>query len=368
LSPLLSDLKKHPLFKLELLVGGAHLLDAFGKTVSFIHEDGFDIAYKFPFLFTDEENDVLSRSLSILQYQAGEYFSNNKPDLLIILGDRVELIPIALSATLNNIPIAHISGGETTEGVIDNQIRHALTKFSHIHFPATDVYGDNIKLMGEEDWRICVTGEPGLDLIWENQYIEKKVLFQSLGLKQTAPVMLMTFHPETISNGINTLLIKEIILTVLNKGYQVLATASNFDKGGQAINRLYESMAKDTPSFFFHPSLGQKRYYSLLKYTSVLVGNSSSGLVEAQSFNIPVINVGERQKGRLINPNVISVPSNCTAVIEALDTAISEKFKEKYYNHSNIYGDGNACKKMISYLESVDWGKLIKKKDCFAKS
>jgi GDP/UDP-N,N'-diacetylbacillosamine 2-epimerase (hydrolysing) len=196
-------------------------------------------------------------------------------------------------------------------------------------------------------------------------FIEKEILFQDLGLNEKDPVMLMTFHPETINSGITTSFIESLISGSISKGYQVLATASNFDKGGLAINRLYESMINDSLPFVYHQSLGQKRYYSLLNYIAVMVGNSSSGLVEAQSFHIPVINVGERQKGRLANPNVITVPSEYSAVIEALDLATSDKFKNSYYNLPNIYGDGHACEKIISYLESVDWNKLIIKRDCF---
>ena len=289
----------------------------------------------------------------------------NKPDLLMILGDRFELLPVVLAATLNKVPIAHISGGETTEGAIDNQIRHALTKLSHIHFPATETYGRNIISMGEEPWRVCVSGEPGLDLIQRVQLVEKNELFVDLGLNIKDPVVQVTFHPETISNKISPKLVESACKIFLNKGFQVLATAANFDEGGSGINRVYELLAKENKSLVYHKSLGQKRYYSMLKHAALMIGNSSSGLVEAQSFNLPVINIGDRQKGRLANPNVVNAAADEIEIEKAFLFAISEQFQSGFYGKENIYGDGNACNRIISFLEKIEWQRLLSKKDCF---
>ena len=365
LSQLLYELDSHPAFELELLAGGAHLTEAFGKTIRFIEEDGFTIAHKFPFLFSDEEKDVLCRSLSVLQHQIGSYLANSAPDLLLVLGDRFELIPVVLAATLYNIPVAHLSGGETTEGAIDNQVRHALTKFSHIHFPATEKYASNIRAMGEEPWRICVAGEPGLDLIHKLNFIDKSTLFSDLRLKDNLPTVLVTFHPQTINDAINASFIEEVVQRILVEGYQVIATASNFDQGGAEINRCYESMATRLDNFVYHLSLGQKRYYSLLYFLTAMVGNSSSGLVEAQSFDLPVVNVGDRQKGRLANPSVLTVSIDSNAIINALAEIKSQNFISQYTGKKNIYGDGQACKRIIAYLENLDWNKVLNKKDCF---
>ena len=365
LSPLLFKLKEHKFFELELLVGGAHLVKEYGKTISFIEDDNFDIAIKFPFLFADEEKDMLTRSLSALQLQVGKYFAEYHFDLLIVLGDRFELLPVVLSATLYKIPIAHISGGDTTEGAIDNQIRHALTKLSHIHFPATEIYGKNILSMGEEPWRVCISGEPGLDLVKKVQFVDKALLYKELGLDPTFPVILITFHPETISNKITPSLIQSVCGLLLKKGYQLLATASNFDEGGAAINNVYESLAVENQSFVYHKSLGQIRFYSMLSYADLMIGNSSSGLVEAQSFNLPVLNVGDRQKGRSANLNVIHVPAVDTEIERGIKGAISNTFKNKFINKENIYGDGYACDRIIAYLEKIEWKKLLIKKDCF---
>ena len=364
LSPLLEKFKQHDSFKLELIVGGAHLVKEYGQTVTFIEADDIPIACKLPFLFGDEEKDVLTRSLASLQQQIGKYFSENKPDILVVLGDRIELLPVVLAATLNKIPIAHISGGETTEGAIDNQVRHALTKLSHIHFPATKIYAKNIISMGEEPWRVCVSGEPGLDLIDRINYIDKVDLYAQLGLDEKKPVVLVTFHPETISNKITPQLVSSVCKALIYREYQVLATAANFDEGGPEINRVYESFVSQK-MISYQKSLGQLRYYSMLKYAAMMVGNSSSGLVEAQSFNLPVLNIGDRQKGRLAGLNVIHVPADFHSIERGIQVALSVEFKKQYFDQPNIYGDGQACNRIISYLEQVEWQKLLVKKDNF---
>lgn len=364
LSPLLTKLKDHPRFKLDLLVGGAHLLEEYGNTISFIEADGFSAAYMLPFLYTDKSKDVLTKSLSSLLLQIGKYFSENNPDLLIVLGDRFELIPVALAASLYKVPIAHISGGETTEGALDNQIRHALTKMSHIHFPATNTYRQNIISMGEEPWRVCVSGEPGLDLIDKTLFVEKEQLYKYLGLDMAKDTALLTFHPETIASNINPELVLATCILLINKGYQVLATASNFDEGGDEINAVYETLAKKG-EIVYQKSLGQRNYYSMLSCAAVMVGNSSSGLVEAQSFNLPVLNVGDRQRGRLTNLNVVHVDADINEIDRGLRVVMSDAFKSKYFDKPNIYGDGKACDRILSFLDRLDWPRIFMKKDCF---
>jgi GDP/UDP-N,N'-diacetylbacillosamine 2-epimerase (hydrolysing) len=365
LSPLLKRLDAHPAFELKVLAGGAHLLSSYGYTINQIKKDGFEIDGVFPFLVADEEKDSLSRSLANLQFQIGAYFSKSTPDLLIVLGDRVELIPVVMAAILCQVPVAHISGGETTEGAIDNQIRHALTKLSHIHFPAMEQYAKNIERMGEESWRVKATGEPGLDLVQEIPLLEEEELFRQLGISKGKPIVIATFHPETINNSITPEFVEKVFLAVLQKGFRILVTASNFDEGGSVLNRLYEKMANENQDIMYIPSLGQLRYYSFLKQAYVMLGNSSSGPVEAQTFGLPVINVGERQKGRIINPNILDVDAQVDAINLALDEIESPAFKNKYVGKPNVYGDGFACSRIIEYLEKVPWDSLFLKKDQF---
>lgn len=366
LSPLIKRLHENPLFDLQLLVGGAHLREEYGMTVNQIQKDGFPISGTFDFLGKENTPEALSGYLSVLQKQIGEYLEIRKPDLMILMGDRFELMPVAISCTLFNISIAHISGGEITEGAQDNQIRHALTKLAHIHFPATEEYKENIMKMGEEKWRICVSGEPGLDLLNTISYIPKNVLFEDLGLDIEKKTIICTFHPETITNKITDAFVNEVLKEIIDKtNYQILVTAANFDHGGNQINLMLEQLSKNNKNIIYIKSLGQLRYYSILKNTVLMLGNSSSGILEAQSFNLPVVNVGNRQKGRTINPNVYHSEIKIEDVLRSIEYVTSDDFKNSFYNKPNIFGDGNACDKILKYLKSVSFEELIFKKTNF---
>lgn len=365
LLPLLKLMKSDGYFDLRVIAGGAHLLPEFGNTIAEVHADGFVPDALFPFLSTGN-GQTITDSMSLLLKQAGDYLSTSKPDLLVVLGDRFELLPVVSAALVLNIPIAHISGGDVTEGAIDNQVRHAITKMAALHFPATQEYKQNIMKMGEEEWRICVAGEPGLDEVLNMQYLPKKELFADLGLNIGMPVALCTFHPETIENEITPAFVKEVLESIADTGeYQALVTAANFDTGGREINSVLEELEASHKRIRFVKSLGQKRYYSLLRYASVVLGNSSSGLTEVQSFNIPVINVGKRQAGRLANPNVYNVVPAVKPVLDALQFVATSAFREQYYGKSNIYGDGRAADRIYAFLKNTDKKRLLLKKSIF---
>ena len=366
LRPLIKALNDTSGFNIKLLVGGSHLLRSYGNTIDRIIDDGFEIAATFPFLFNDSQLDVLPRSLGVLSAQIGHFFSSNKVDLLFVLGDRLELIPVVSSAMIMSIPIAHISGGETTEGAIDNQIRHAITKMSHLHYPATEYYKENLLSMGEEVWRICVSGEPGLDQIISMDFILKEDLYEDIGLCLDKPVILCTFHPETINNQISPEFVSNLLSTILDDtNYQLLVTASNFDHGGPEINEQLDILSNKHQRISFIQNLGQRRYYSLLRYADLMLGNSSSGLVEAQSFELPAVNVGKRQKGRMANPNVLDCKCNVDESLKAISAIKQEGFRDRYKNQQNIYGDGKASSRIIQHIKDIDWKLLLTKKDNF---
>lgn len=368
LSPLIKKINEDSSFDLHLLAGGAHLREEFGMTIEDIKRDGIPIRYTFDFLATTKAADSITTSMSILQKQIGEYLVKDKPDLLVLMGDRFELLPVASACLIYNIPIAHISGGEITEGAQDNQVRHALTKLSHIHFPATQEYKENIMKMGEEEWRTCVSGEPGLDLLNTISYIPKNDLFESLGLNPDAKIILSTFHPETITNKITPDFVKSVFEKIISEtDFNVLVTAANFDHGGQRINEMLTELSQTHERIKYVKSLGQTRYYSMLKYAALMLGNSSSGILEAQSFNLPVINVGKRQEGRTTNPNVHPVEIEVGEILKAIPFVLSKEFADKFLNKPNIFGDGKACSKIIDYLRSLeDYGNLVYKKTVFA--
>lgn len=366
LSPLIKAVDANDEYNLKLLVGGAHLLEEYGSTINQIITDGFTIAEKFDFLDSDSSKDFSTRSLGKLQQQIGEYLYLNPPDLLFILGDRYELIPVATAALLNNIPIAHISGGETTEGAIDNQIRHSLTKMAHLHFPATETYKSNILKMGEESWRVCASGEPGLDEVLNMQYIEKSDLYYDLGLDLNKKTICCTFHPQTIDNRIDACFVEKVLLEIIKDfNFQILVTASNFDNGGKNINDCLEKLSKENDRIVFVKNLGQKRYYSFLKYIDLMIGNSSSGLVEAQSFDLPVVNIGDRQKGRLSNNNVLNCAIEIEEVLSAVKYSLTNEFKNSFKGSQNIYGDGKSCDRIMLFLKELPDVNLFIKKDVF---
>jgi GDP/UDP-N,N'-diacetylbacillosamine 2-epimerase (hydrolysing) len=367
LSPLIKILNDCSTFELHLLVGGAHLLDEFGMTINQIKNDGFPITGVFDFLTREKREDAITQSLSTLQKQIGEYLLKENPELMILMGDRFELMPVATACLLYNIPVAHISGGEITEGAQDNQVRHALTKLSHLHFPATEEYAENIIKMGEEKWRICVSGEPGLDLLKTIHYIPKKDLYRELGLDEKQELIICTFHPETISNKISPEFVKEVLeATVSKTHYQVLVTAANFDHGGTAINKALEALSSKYKNIVYVKSLGQLRYYSVLKCAKLMLGNSSSGILEAQSFNLPVVNVGNRQEGRTVNPSVHQVKIDVEDVMSGIEHVTSDSFKQQYFDKPNIFGDGKACERIMKFLEQVNFSDLIYKRTVFS--
>lgn len=366
LKPLLTAFQKDPYFDLELVVAAGHLNLSQGKTISEIEQDGFPIGITIDNLIEDKNAAAVSISNGKLQIELAEYFTKHKPDLLVVLGDRSELIAVVSTALFQSIPVAHLSGGEITEGATDNQVRHAVTKMSHIHFPTTEIYADNIRKMGEEDWRICVAGEPGLDDVLHLEVPDEKSFRAQYAIPESVPFILSTFHSETINNSINRSFITELVdKLVATTNYQLLFTAANVDVGGIEINETLQELSKTNPRVHFVESLGKTNYYAAQHYASLMLGNSSSGLIEAQSFGIPVINVGSRQQGRLRNPNSLDVPVNINKIIDAVKTVSSEEFKQQYIGKPNLFGDGKACERILAFLKVLNWETLLLKKSTF---
>lgn len=361
LKPLIKSFLNDNKFNIKLLVGGAHLLNNQGNTLSEINEDGFQIDHVFNYLNdVDNKYDIIKAN-GFLQIQFVEYLSKNSIDLLIVLGDRSELLSVVSTAMLLSIPVAHISGGEITQGSTDNQIRHAITKMSHLHFPATQEYKNNIKKMGEEDWRICVSGEPSLDELKYIKYFKKDELYRMLGLDNKLKLIISTIHPETINNQITINFINDLIEKINNKQkYQILFTASNADIGGNIINENLIYLSKKYKNIHYIKSLGKLRYYSIMKYADMMLGNSSSGIIEAKSFSLPVINLGKRQDGRIRDNNVIDSDYNVNNILN-----IIENINKLDEDVSNIYGDGLASSRIIQFINEVDFNKLLYKKTIF---
>ena len=365
--PFLKKIQNDPNFNLKLLVGGAHLLEKHGNTINEIINDGFEIDCKLPFLDNENDSTALTRAMSKLQLQIGEYLADKKPDILIVVGDRFELLPVVSAALVLGVPIAHLSGGDVTEGAIDNQIRHAVSKISHLHFAGTATSKNNLLKMGEEEWRVFNVGEPGIDCILSIDLIDKKELYLDLKLDESKPTVIATLHPETISNVINEEYVTDLFTRFLEEfpSHQFLVTASNFDLGGNVINETLKQLSSEFDQIKFVTSLGQKRYYSILKYADFMIGNSSSGIIEAQSFLLPVVNIGVRQEGRERNVNTLDVGLKIDKIIAVAKKTQDANFRNLIEKSENLYGNGRCADEIIKCFNSIEKEDLLLKKSTF---
>jgi len=348
----LKELDCSPICDLQLYVGGMHLSPEFGCTIDKIIADGFSVTEKIEFLLSSDSAVGISKSMGLAVISASEILERNKPDLILLLGDRFESLAIAQAAMLACIPIAHIHGGEKTEGVIDEAIRHSITEMSHIHFTATEDYRKRVIQLGEQPERVFNYGAPGIDNIVNLNLLDKQSLSESINFDLSSPYFMITFHPVTLDHT------GELeSLNNLNKAldlfpdFKCIITYPNADTHGRnLIEVLNRYKDKHPKRVLLVQSLGQLRYLSLLKYAAAVIGNSSSGLIEAPAFNIPTINIGERQKGRIAGDTVIQSGKSFEEIKEALRTALSPEFNKVCKAAKNPYGDGTSSPKIVEKI------------------
>ena len=344
--PILKRIQSSNLLELQLVVSTMHLSSEFGLTYQQIEADGFVIDEKIENLLSADTKSAIAKSTGLATLLLSDCFSRLNPDVVLLLGDRYETLAAATTAMLMNIPIAHIHGGEITEGAVDEQIRHAITKMSYFHFTSTDVYRDRIIQMGENPSRVFTSGAPGIDNIVNFDFMSKKELEDDLNWKFSDKSALFTYHPITLGENDIYHDMEKIFVTLLKSNLNILFTYANADDEGRIINQKIEEFCQENPAKFkVVKSLGQFRYLSAMRYVDLLIGNTSSGIIEAASFNKPVINIGNRQKGRLQSSNVI----NCE--IESLEEGISEALMKDFSGIENIYGSGCATDIIIEVLE-----------------
>ena len=322
LKPLYLELSKYKNVDCKLIVTGTHLSKKYGMTVSNIKDDKINI-YKKIKIIDDIKNenvaDIFSNSVVLFD----KLFKKERFDTIVLLGDRYETLAFAIAAMFNNIPICHIHGGETTEGAIDEAIRHSITKMSYLHFTSCEEYKKRVIQLGENPKRVFNVGSLGVENIVKAKLLTKKELCKDLGLNLDK-YFVVTYHPVTLNNNIQMSDFKNLLLALsAYKDYQVIFTKSNADSGGNKINSLIDKYVKahnNVSSFF---SLGTKRYLSLVKYSSTVIGNSSSGIIEAPALLIPTVNVGERQKGRIRVKSIIDCKDDKDSIIKAINRAIN---------------------------------------------
>lgn len=354
MSSFIKKIQDHPSFKSLLFVGGTHLKKEYGNTIEEIKNAGLQITDTFDYLFEGNSKVSISKSAGKCGIELAPIFDKYDFDVISILGDRYELIPITLTALLFNKPIIHWGGGETTEGVIDNQIRHMVTKAANIHFVATSQYKKNIILMGEKPEHVCVTGSPVIETFNKVKPISKYKLFKDLGLSEDKKVVLLTYHPVTIELKISPLQQIENLFESLDSfDFQIVITSPNLESGRDVIMEYIEQKVRKHTNIHYFESLGIKRYHSLIPHCSFLIGNSSSGIFEAPYFKVPTINIGDRQKGRYLHESVISSNYQRDSITAGIKKALNSGFIKNIRTMKYEFGDGNASKIAIDYLNNL---------------
>ena len=354
LSPLIGKILKESEFVLKLVVTGMHLSSEFGFTLNEIENAGFIIDKKVECLVSSDTAVGVSKSIGVALLGFADVFEDLEPDLVLLLGDRTEILAAAIAATVANIPIAHLHGGETTEGAYDESIRHAITKMSYWHFVSTEEYRLRVIQLGEEPDRVFNVGALGIDSIKSLELLDKAELEDALNFQFGTRNILITYHPVTLekkSAGQQF----TAILAVLEqlKDFNFIFTYANSDRDGRVINKLIEKYVEQnrTKAVAFK-SLGQLRYFSTLKYVDLVMGNSSSGILEVPYFGIPTINIGDRQKGRLAPQSVIQAAPEKNAIEKAVDKALDPHFVEQIVNQEQFYGSGQTADQIIETMKT----------------
>ncbi|MCL9775529.1 UDP-N-acetylglucosamine 2-epimerase [Vibrio methylphosphonaticus] len=345
--------------ELQLYVGGMHLSPEFGKTINQIEADKFPVTEKLEFLLSSDTPVGIAKSMGLALIGAADALARTKPDLLLVLGDRFESMAICQAAMVAQVPIAHIHGGETTEGLIDEAVRHSITKMSHLHFTATEEYRQRVIQLGEQPSHVFNVGAPGIDSIKALKLLSRKALSESIDFDVTnTRFMVVTYHPVTLSRD-GAVKDLEQLLEALRQypDYKFLITYPNADTHGRSLIALLEEFKVELHGrVLLVQSLGQLRYLSALKHCDLVIGNSSSGLIEVPTFKVPTINIGNRQKGRLAGDTVINCDGDKTSILAAITESLSDSFRDKCLQSQNPYGEGNSSNKILNTIltESLD--------------
>lgn len=367
LKPLMQEIDKDNDLELYLIVSGMHLSPEFGMTYQEIEEDGFEINAKVEMLLSSDSPAGISKSIGLGVIGFADEFQRADLDMLILLGDRYEALSAAICAMVMRIPIAHLHGGELTEGAIDEGIRHSITKMSYLHFTSTEQYRNRVIQLGENPERVFYVGALGVENIKKINLMTKEELERSIHFEIDENTVIVTYHPVTLEN--NT--VEEQFLNLLkvldrNPKIRMIFTKANADTNGRIVNELIDKYAaQNSERACAFMSLGQKRYLSALKYCRIVIGNSSSGIIEAPSFGKPIINIGDRQKGRICADSVINCGYTQQEIQQAMETALTKEFENKASNCRNPYEKENTAANIISVIKDYLLNDKIKLKKGF---
>ena len=330
-----------------------HLSPEFGLTAQVIESDGFEIGDRVEMLLSSDSPEGIAKSMGLGTIGFAQAYSHCRPDILLVFGDRFEMHAAVVAAVPFKIPVAHIHGGELTQGAFDESLRHSITKMSHLHFAATDAYRRRIIQMGEEPWRVVVSGAPSLDNVSQMSFLSRSALEDAHGLELPGPFLLVTYHPVTLELERTEIQMEELLGALAEVDFDTVFTYPNADTDSRAIIDKINGFAEKNQRAQVAVNLGTQGYFSMMKHATAMVGNSSSGIVEAASFGLPVVNIGSRQRGRVRNANIIDVGYSKDEILEGIQRAASKQFRGSVAQIGNVYGDGRAAESIVSVLKEV---------------
>lgn len=348
LRPLIKRISSDKELDLSLLVTGTHLSAEFGETWREISDDGFPIAAKIPILEKEDTAAAISKTMANALEKFGEYFEENRMDMLIVLGDRYETLAVCLAAMNARIPIAHISGGDITEGAVDDAIRHAITKFSYLHFPATQEYAHRVVQLGESPDRVFAVGELGVENIKKVPLLSKEELEESIDFSLGDLYAVVTFHPVTLEESDAGGQFQKLLDALDVFPMQYIITKANADRNGRIINQMIDQYAQTHENVYAVASLGMRRYLSAVKYCAMVIGNSSSGIIEAPSLQVPTVNIGDRQRGRTAAESVIHCKTDTEEIRKAMKKALNMKRRLEEKPVQNPYEAEGTSEKIMA--------------------
>lgn len=359
---LMHDIQAHPDLQLQVVATGMHLAPELGHTLNEILADGFTVDLKVDSLLSSDTPVGMAKSMGMGMIGFADALSHLQPDLILVLGDRIEIFAAVSAALVAGLPVAHLHGGESTEGAFDDALRHAITKMSHLHFVANEVYRQRVIQMGESPERVWTTGGMGVDAITRVPLMSRAELEAELDFELGRKSLLVTFHPSTLSHHQASAEMNALLQALDGlKDTQIIFTHPNADTQGRTLAQQLLDYAQFRPHVLSVPSLGQRKYLSCIAHVDAVVGNSSSGLTEVPTFHKPTINIGNRQKGRLAADSVIHCEADPAAIARALQQLDDKQFQRSLAEVRNPYGQGKACERIIEVIRSIPLKGLIHK-------
>jgi len=340
--PVLASLAGDPDIDLGLYVSGMHVSPEFGLTETIVADSGYAVWDRVEMLLSSDTEEGIAKSMGLGTLSFASSFARTRPDLVIVLGDRFEMHAAGLAALPFRVPLAHIHGGEETEGAIDNALRHSLTKLSHLHFVSTQLAAARLRAMGEAPDRITVSGAPSLDQVASFERLPRAMLAERFGIPAEGDFLIATYHPVTLAPEHSLDELNALWSVLKQAGHRVVFTLSNADTAGRTINARLEAIAAESDRVSLVGTMGVQGYFSTMAEAAVMIGNSSSGILEAASFGLPVVNIGDRQRGRERSANTIDCAADPDAIRAALERALSDSVRDTARQARNVYGQGKA--------------------------